>query len=83
MGENVSLIDGHIDNEIKQTNHERIKAMSVEELAEFMYSAPDKICFENCTKNTGNKFSCKFGENVDFYNCVMCMKQYLEREVTE
>lgn len=31
MGENVSLIDGHID-EIKQTNYERIKAMSVEEV---------------------------------------------------
>ena len=32
MGENVSLIDGHIDNEIKQTNYERIRNMSVEEV---------------------------------------------------
>lgn len=34
MGENVSLIDGHIDNEIKQTNYERIRNMSVEEMAD-------------------------------------------------
>ena len=35
MGENVSLIDGHID-EIKQTNYERIKAMSIDEMAKFL-----------------------------------------------
>ena len=38
MGEHVSLIDGHIDNEIKQTNYDRIKAMSVEEMADFIKS---------------------------------------------
>ena len=38
MGEYVSLIDGHIDNEIKQTNYDRIKAMSVEEMADFIKS---------------------------------------------
>ena len=32
MGENVSLIDGHIDNEIKQTNYDRIRNMTVEEM---------------------------------------------------
>ena len=37
MGENVSLIDGHIDNEIKQTNYERIRNMSVEEMADWLY----------------------------------------------
>ena len=35
MGENVNLIDGHID-EIKQTNYERIKAMSIDEMAKFL-----------------------------------------------
>ena len=78
---NVSLIKGHIDR--KQRQIDRIRNMSVEELAEFMYSAPDKICFENCTKETGNKYSCKFGENVDLSNCIKCMKQYLESEVTK
>lgn len=69
-------------NEIK-TKYDRIRNMDVEELAEFMYSAPDKICFENCTRDTGNKYSCKFGEGVDVSNCLKCMKQYLESEVTE
>lgn len=27
-------------------NYDRIKAMTVDELAEFIYSANDKICFE-------------------------------------
>lgn len=63
-----------------KTHYDRIKNMSIEELAEFMYSAPDKICFENCKKDTGNKFSCKFGEGVDTANCINCMKQYLESE---
>lgn len=35
MGENVSLIDGHID-EINQTNYDRIRNMSVEEMAKFL-----------------------------------------------
>ena len=34
MGGNVSLIDGHIDG--KQTNYDRIRNMSVEEMAEFL-----------------------------------------------
>lgn len=63
------------------TNFEKIKSMSVEELAEFMYSANDKICFENCTRDTGNKYSCKFGGGCTPENCVRCMKQYLESEV--
>ena len=61
-------------------NYERIKNMSIEELAKFMYSASDKICFENCMKDTGNKFSCRFSEGVDTANCINCMKHYLESE---
>ena len=38
------------------TNYDRIKAMSVEELADVLYDANDKICFENCSASTGNKF---------------------------
>ena len=77
---NVSLIDGHID-EPKNTNYDRIKNMSVEELADFIYDAVDKICFENCTKDTGNKLQCRFGEDVTPERCVECMKHYLESEV--
>ena len=57
--------------------------MNSEQLAEFIYSAPDKICFENCAKNTGDKYSCKFGESVEPSNCIKCMKAYLESEAQE
>lgn len=33
---NVSLIDGHIDEPKKQTNYDRIRNMSVDELAKFI-----------------------------------------------
>ena len=62
------------------TNFDRIKTMSIEEMAEFMYSANDKICFDNCKKATSNKYSCKFGEDVTTENCMRCMKEYLESE---
>lgn len=35
MSGNVSFIDGHID-EVKQTNYDRIKKMSVEEMADIL-----------------------------------------------
>lgn len=54
---------------VNNTNYDRIKAMSVEELADVLYDANDKICFENCSASTGNKFSCHFGENVDVSEC--------------
>ncbi len=63
------------------TKYEQVLNMSVEELANFIYDAADKICFENCTKDTGNKYSCRFGENVPPERCIECMKQYLKSEV--
>ena len=67
----------------KTTNIDRIRIMPTEQVAEFMYGAADKICFENCTKDTNNKFSCKFGEDVDPNNCINCMKAWLNRECDE
>lgn len=55
--------------------------MSIEELADVLYDANDKICFENCSASTGNKFSCPFGENVDVSECKKCMRKWLESEV--
>ncbi len=69
MGENVSLIDGHIDNEIKQTNYERIRNMSVEELAEFIHFIIPSIA----VKLNGEYVS----------NEIEHIKQYLESEVSE
>lgn len=64
----------------RQTNYDRIKNMTIEELADFMYSASDEICFANCTRDTGNKFSCKLGDDCSPENCKRCMKEYLESE---
>lgn len=72
MGGNVSLVDGHID-EKKQTNYDRIKAMSVEEMAKFI---PDW----SYTK------ACKCDEEIyaDCNNeCWKCVKEYLESDVSE
>ena len=77
MGKNVSLVEGPR----KTTNFDRIKAMSVEEMAELIYSINDNVCFENCTRDTGNKYSCKFGDDLKPENCLRCMKEYLESEV--
>lgn len=65
------------------TNYDRIKAMSVEEMADVLYDVTDKICFQNCSASTGNKFQCPCGENLDISNCKNCMKKWLESEVTE
>lgn len=65
------------------TNYDLIKGMGIEELADFLYDANDKICFENRSASTGNKFSCPFGENVDISECKKCMKKWLESEVSE
>ena len=63
------------------TNFEKIKAMGLEEVAEFMYGAADKICFENCAKETGNKFSCERAGEIKPEMCINCMKHWLKSEV--
>lgn len=65
------------------TNYDNIKAMSVEELADVLYDANDKICFENCSASTGNKFSCPLGDNLNISDCKKCIKKWLESEVSE
>lgn len=65
------------------TNYDRIKAMSVEELADVLYDVNDQICFENCSASTGNKFSCPLGDNLNISDCKKCIKKWLESEVSE
>lgn len=69
-----------IEIEIK-TNYDRIKAMSVDEMADVFYSGIDKICFDNCTKSTGNKFECPIKDDVTPDSCKECIKRWLESEV--
>ena len=68
---NVSLVDGHIDG--KQTNYDRIRNMSVEEMAEFMQKCGwDFPPYCDCQKST---------RGICDHNCIKCAKQYLESEV--
>ena len=65
---NVSLVDGHIDG---MTNYDRIRNMSIEEMAEFMqYCGWDYPPYCSYLKMQ----SCD-------HNCIKCAKQYLESEV--
>lgn len=81
MGENVSLIDGHIHNEPKQTNYDRIRNMSFEELAEFIcgiydYEYESPIYNETESgKHICGDFIPDFDEDK--------IKQWLEQEVEE
>ena len=67
----------------KQRQIDRIRNMNVDELANLMYGACDNICFENCTRDTGSKTSCRFGEELKIENCINCVKQWLLSEVKE
>ena len=67
--------------EIKQTNYDCIKAMSVDEMADVILNSNDEICFAKCKAETGNGYSCKFGDNLDISNCKNCMKEWLESDV--
>ena len=81
MGENVSLIDGHIDYERKQTNYERIRNMSVEKMARFLaehvdhYRAPYEVkeIYANAIDN-------KTGKGIIW---IEAFKRWLESEVSE
>lgn len=65
------------------THFEEIKQMNVDELAAVINDSRDDICFEMCTKSTGNKFVCPHGEDVDLSQCVGCVKKWLESEVED
>ena len=80
-GSQVCVICGDVPK--KNTNYDRIRNMSVEEMAVVLYDAADRICFENCKQDTGNKHQCRFGEGVASENCINCIKQWLETEVTD
>ena len=68
---------------VNNTNYDNIKAMSVEELADVLSDQNDKICFENCSASTGDKFSCPLGDNLNISDCKKCIKKWLESEVSE
>ena len=62
-------------------NFEKIKTLSVEEMAEVLHRGANKICFETCNITTGNQFRCPFGDMYEASKCVECIKKWLLEEV--
>ena len=74
----VSLINGHIDSEIKQTNYERIRNMSVEGLADWL--ANGGFGCRLCPEQENRKNQLFYKEDCDG-KCEEHCKQWLESEV--
>lgn len=63
--------------EIK-TNLDRLKARSVDELAEYIYHYDDALNDKICKQSHKE---CPFGEDVKTENCINCVKRWIEAEV--
>ncbi len=59
------------------TNYERIKAMRVEKMAEYIYLRDETLCDEICKSNS----PCNNGDDVESDDCIRCIKKWLESEV--
>lgn len=67
----------------KLTNFEKIKAMSVDEMAEFLFNS-DQICFDTCKKATGDKNKCPFKMDGDVLkHCFGCYLKWVNSEVSD
>ena len=77
MSGNVSLIDGHIDG--KQTNYDRIRNMSVEELAEILGEMGKQL--ENCDGCPAELFCTENYVKLQCKNCNDLILKWLESEV--
>ena len=80
-GMGLAYRDGSLDcpnyQEKKPTNFDRIKAMSVEEMAEFLMNVNNAYAMD-CMCGMSE---CKHPDIDD--NCAICFKEYLESEVEE
>lgn len=73
------------------TNYERIKAMSIDEMAEFMFRMVDCVSCQNKLMNNGDFRGTKKCNDKDFYamcngdgtKCFKVCKEWLESEVSE
>lgn len=68
--ETLKALQSELEVDYKQTNADRIRAMSDEELAEFMYSSDIPWCDDKI---------CREGDN----RCRECFKKWLQSEVEE
>ena len=70
------VVEFNKQNKKPETNFDRIKSMSVDELVERIYlhdSIVDNIC--------RSRGKCPFDDDVEPENCKECIKNWLEREV--
>ena len=74
------VVNGRIDALKSETNYERIRNRTIDEVVEYIYSRDDVLLDEIC-KFAYNE--CPFGENVEPDNCKNCIKCWLEKEVAE
>ena len=76
-----------VAQEKKQTNYDRIRNMSVEEMAKYIDTNDDKlggeICCWYCEKTTGKKYRCPYGEEERDSKCIECIIEWLNSEVEE
>ena len=59
------------------TNYEKFMSKSVDELAKYIYENDHRFLDEVCRKS----LPCPHGENAEEYNCINCVKVFLESEV--
>lgn len=59
------------------TNYEKFMCKSVDELAEYIYKNDHNFLDEVCRKS----LPCPHGDNEEEYNCINCVKVFLESEV--
>ena len=80
--------DGTGGNVIQSTtNYDRIRNMSVEEMAKYIDDYDDRlggeICCWYCEKTTGKKYRCPYGEEERDSKCIECIIEWLNSEVEE
>ena len=69
----VSMVDGHVDpDKGRMTNYEKIKAMSIDEMAEYFLTKS----FDPCDITNFPVVDCDAG-------CDKCIRKWLESEVEE
>ena len=62
-----------------ETNYDRIRNMSIDELAEYIYNRDDELSGEICR----HYMPCPYGEDCKPENCKDCIKKWLQSEVAE
>ena len=66
-----------------ETNYDRIKNRSIDEMAEYIYLRDDELADRICKECESRSGGCRYGDTVTSENCIACIKRWLEAEATE